>query len=167
MNALLDQALLAIHWLSAAAWFGALVYRTFVVDPKALTFFGGGREYERFSLDLAHGMRAVVLAALLTCGLSGFALVGLHWSPSDGWRALIVGKAGLWAIAFVVFAYVSWVFWPRRVFATADEWPGVHRRGLALSVLMIGIAALGIVLGQLSQAVRVSVQEGSLAATLK
>src|SRR5690349_10772635 len=69
---LLDQVAAAIHLLSAAAWFGALVYRAFFVDPKALRFFGGGAGYERFSLDLAHGMRAVVLAALLTCGLSGF-----------------------------------------------------------------------------------------------
>ena len=152
MNTLLDRALAATHLLSGAAWFGALVYRTFFVDPKVLKFLGGGIAYERFSLDLAHGMRRVVLAALLTCGLSGFALVGLRWTPADGWLALIAGKAGLWAVAFAAFAYVSWVFWPRRVFATADEWAGVRRRGLALSLVMIGIAGLGMVLGQLSQA---------------
>ena len=151
---LLDQAATAVHLLSAAAWFGALVYRTLFVDPKALRFFAAGAEYERFSLDLAHGMRRVVTAALLTCGLSGFVLVGLRWNPADGWLTLIAGKAGLWAVAFAVFAYVSWVFWPRRVFATADEWPAIRRQGLALSLTMIGIAGLGIVLGQLAQAPR-------------
>jgi len=148
---LLDQVAAAIHLLSAAAWFGALVYRAFFVDPKALRFFGGGAGYERFSLDLAHGMRAVVLAALLTCGLSGFVLVGLRWSPAGGWPALVAGKAGLWAVGFALFAYVSWVFWPRRVFAAAADWPAVRRQGLALSVVMIGIAGLGIVLGQVAR----------------
>jgi hypothetical protein len=151
---LLDQAVMAVHLLSAAAWFGALVYRTLFVDPKAQKFFAAGAGFERFSLDLAHGMRRVVMAALLTCGLSGFVLVGLRWSASDGWLALVAGKAGLWAVAFAVFAYVSWVYWPRRVFATADEWPAVRRWGLLLSLAMIGIAGLGVVLGQLAQAIR-------------
>ena len=156
MTALLDQVLITIHLLSAAAWFGALVYRTLFVDSKAIRFFAGGPDFERFSLDLAHGMRGVVLTALLACGLSGFALMGLRWCPGNGWAALNAGKAGLWAVAFAVFAYVSWVYWPRRVFATADEWSGVRRQGLVLSLLMIGIAGLGIVVGQLSQAARVS-----------
>ena len=98
----------------------------------------------------------MVLAALFACGLSGFALVGLRWNASDGWLSLIVGKAGLWAVAFALFAYVSWVFWPRRVFADANEWCAVRRQGFILSLLMIAIAGLGIVLGQLSQAVRTS-----------
>jgi putative copper export protein len=145
---LLDQVAAAVHLLSAAAWFGALVYRAFFVDPKAKRYFAGGAGYERFSLDLAHGMRYVVLIALLTCGLSGFALVGLRWSPANGWLELVAGKAGLWAVAFALFAYISWVFWPRRVFAEAAEWPAVRRQGLALALVMIGIAGLGIVLGQ-------------------
>jgi len=161
MSALFDQTLIAAHLLSAAAWFGALVYRTFFVDPKACRFFGSGAGYERFSLDLAHGMRGVVLAALLTCGLSGFVLVGRRWNTDDGWLALIIGKAGLWAIAFAVFAYISWVFWPRRVFATADEWGAVRRRGLALSLLMIGIAGLGMVMGQLGQVARTATADSS------
>jgi hypothetical protein len=157
---LLEQALSTIHLLSAAAWFGALVYRTLFVDPKALRFLGGGSEYERFSLDLAHGMRGVVLTALLACGLSGFALAGLRWNPADGWLTLVAGKVGVWAVAFAVFAYVSWVFWPRRVFATADEWAAVRRHGLALSLVMIGMATMGMVLGQLCQAVRAPVSLG-------
>ena len=154
MNTLLGQVVAMAHLVSAAAWFGSLVYRTFFVDPKARRFLGGGGAYERFSLDLAHGMRAVVLLALLTCGLTGFVLVGLRWTPADGWLTLVVGKAGLWAVGFAVFAYISWVFWPRRVFATADEWPAVRRQGFVLSLVMIGIAGLGIVLGQLCQAAR-------------
>ena len=157
---LLDQTLATIHLLSAAAWFGALVYRTLFVDPKALRFLGGGSEYERFSLDLAHGMRGVVLAALVSCGLSGFALVGLHGNSAGGWQVLVAGKAGLWAFAVAVFAYVSWVYWPRRVFATTDEWTAVRRHGLVLSLAMIGIAAVGMVLGQLCHTARVPASPG-------
>ena len=154
MSGLLDYALAAVHQLSAAAWFGALVYRVFFVDPKALRFFGAGAEFERYSLDLADGMRYVVLAALVTCGLTGFALVGLRWHWTDEWLTLMVVKTGLWAIAFALFGYISWMFWPRRVFAVAGEWPSVRRRGFILSLIMVAIAGLGFVLGQLAQALR-------------
>lgn len=154
MSGLLDQVIAAVHHLSAAAWFGALVYRVFFVDPKAIKYFHAGAEFERFSLDLADGMRYVVLAALITCGLSGFALIGLRWTSNDGWLALTVAKTILWAVAFALFVYISWVFWPRRVFAVAGEWLSVRRQGLILSLVMIVIAGFGIVLGQLGQEMR-------------
>jgi hypothetical protein len=157
MSFLLEQALAAIHHLSAAAWFGALVYRAFFVDPKALRFFPERTDFERFSLHLADGMRDVVLAALLTCGLSGFVLMGLRWdAASPSWLALMGVKAVLWVSAFAVFAYISWVFWPRRVFATETEVPAVRRQGVALALIMIGLAGLGMVLGQAGQALRTS-----------
>jgi hypothetical protein len=152
----LDRVLAAVHLLSAAGWFGALTYRTFFVDPKAFTFLGSGNEFERFSLSLAHGMRRVVLAALLVCGLSGFVLAGLRWTPADIWCALMATKVGLWMIAFAIFAYVSWVYWPRRVFATAAEWGAVRWQGRLLSLGTIGIAMLGMVLGQLGQSYRMA-----------
>jgi putative copper export protein len=158
MTSVIERALATIHLLSAAAWFGALGYRLFFVEPKARKFLGDTADYERFSLTLADGMRPVVLAALLTCGLSGFALVGLRWNLSDAWLTLIAGKVVLWIIALGVFAYVSWVYWPRRVFATAGEWAGVRRQGFLISLAMIAVAGLGIVLGQLSQAVRSPVE---------
>src|SRR5262245_51340073 len=57
MSPLLEQALVAAHLMSAAAWFGALVYRAFFVDPKAVRFFGWPGDYEQFALHQAHGMR--------------------------------------------------------------------------------------------------------------
>src|SRR5437764_13353399 len=101
MSPLLEQALAAAHLLSAAAWFGALVYRLGFVDPKALRFFGRPGDYEQFALHLADGMRTVVLAALLVCGLSGAGLLGLRGAAaSPGWLALMSLKAGLWGTAF-------------------------------------------------------------------
>ncbi|HVK11210.1 MAG TPA: hypothetical protein VM597_20745 [Gemmataceae bacterium] len=149
---MLERLLATVHLLSGAAWFGALVYRVFFVDPKAARFLNRGPEFERFSLDLAHGMRLVVLAALLACGLSGFVWLGLKWNSGETWLTLMGVKAGLWAVALALFAYISWVFWPRRVFATADEWPRVRRQGVWLALTMIGIAAAGMVLGQVARA---------------
>src|SRR5262249_14199872 len=106
---------------------------------------------------LADGMRYVVLAALLTCGLSGFVLMGLRWdSALPSWLALMGLKAVLWVSAFAVFAYISWVFWPRRVFATETEVPAVRRQGVVLALVMIALAGLGMVLGQAGQALRTS-----------
>ncbi|WP_020471827.1 hypothetical protein [Zavarzinella formosa] len=151
MLILLDHLLAAVHLLSGAAWFGALVYRTFFVDPKAMRFFHEGTEFERYSLDLAHGMRYVVMLALVTCGLSGFVLLGLRWNSSQGWLAFMGIKSGLWIIAFGLFGYISWVFWPKRVFATRTELPRLHRQGFLLAFTMIVIAATGMMLGQLAK----------------
>jgi hypothetical protein len=148
MLSLLEHALLAAHLLSGAAWFGALVYRAFFVEPRAERFFGRGGEYESFSLHLADGMRYVVLLALLTCGLSGIALMGLHGRAEPAWLARMAVKAGLWLAAFAVFVYISWVYWPRRLFATEAERRLLRRQGVALSLLMIAFAGAGLVLGQ-------------------
>jgi putative copper export protein len=145
---LIERALLAAHLFSAAAWFGALVYRTFFVDPRSRRYFARGGDFETYSLHLSDGMRYVVLLALLASGLSGFVLMGLRWNPDAAWQARMAVKAGLWALALAVFAYVSWVYWPRRVFATQAEWSGIRTQGLALSLVMIAIAALGMLLGQ-------------------
>jgi hypothetical protein len=154
MNAV-EQIVAMIHLIAAAGWFGALVYRTLFVDPRALRFFGQTDGYEQFSLALADRMRWVVMAALLTSGLSGFVLLGLRWNPSAGWQTLMLVKAVSWTIAFAVFAYISWVFWPRRLFAIQSEYRKVRRQGLALALTMITLAGLGIVLGQLGQTVRI------------
>jgi hypothetical protein len=150
----LEEIVAMVHLLAAAGWFGALVYRTLFVDPRALRFFGLTDGYEQFSLALANRMRWVVMAALLTSGLSGFLLLGLRWDASAGWQALMLVKAVSWGVAFAVFAYISWVFWPHRLFAIPAEYRKVRRQGVALAMTMITLAGLGIVLGQVGQALR-------------
>mgnify|MGYP000990312802 CR=1 FL=1 len=151
MSIWLEQGLAAAHQLSAAAWFGALVYRTFFVDPKAKQFFERGSDYERYSLQLAHGMRGVVLLALLVCGGSGFILLGLRWNSSEIWQTLMAAKIAVWLTAFGVFTYISWVYWPKRVFIVETEYRQMRRQGLFLSLVMIAFAGFGIVLGQCGQ----------------
>jgi putative copper export protein len=157
MSFWLEQAVALIHTLSSAAWLGALVYRLCFVDPKAMRSLGDGAKFEKFSLDLAHGMRYVVVLALVSCGLSGFALMGMRWNAAEHWQAMMAAKIALWAIAVGLFTYISWVYWPRRVFADATEWPAVRRQGLRLSLVMIAIAGLGFVVGQLAQTVSRSI----------
>jgi hypothetical protein len=148
MRSPLEMALYATHLMSAAGWFGALFYRAFFVEPKAKRFFTSEADYERFTMHLADGMRSTVFAALLTCGLSGFGLVGYHWdSAPAGWGLLMTAKVVAWVAAFSVFGYISWVFFPRRVFAVQAEYPRVRRQGFYLALVMIGLAGLGIVLG--------------------
>src|SRR5919204_1181570 len=95
--AMLEQFLFWVHGLSAAAWFGGIFYRTLVVDTKAFGYFPDRADYERFTTHLAHGMRYFVTAGLLTCGLSGFALLGLRWDGTNPpWVLLMAAKTGVW-----------------------------------------------------------------------
>ena len=150
---LLEQFLYWVHGLSAAAWFGAIFYRTFVVDGKALAFFKERREYEHFSTHLAHNMRYFVTAGLLVCGLSGFALVGLKWDgASVPWLALMGLKAGVWLAACTLFTYVSWVHWPWRALAAPEEFARYRRQGQRLAVGMVALAGAGFALGQACRA---------------
>src|SRR5205807_9616438 len=109
-----------------AAWFGALVYRTFFVDPKSRRYFERGADFETYSLHLSDGMRYVVMLALLASGLSGFALAGLHWSADAAWQARVAAKAALWALALGAFADGSWGYLRRRVVATKARWARVR-----------------------------------------
>jgi putative copper export protein len=146
---ILEQFLVWVHGLSAAAWFGAIFYRTLVIDPKAFAYFRDRAEYERFSTHLAHGMRYLVVAGLLTCGLSGFALVGLRWESAGGaWLGLVGAKVVVWLLACGLFAYVSWVHWPWRAFASPAEFRAYRRQGIVLALGMVILAGTGLALGQ-------------------
>jgi len=146
---LLEQLLFWVHGMSAAAWFGAIFYRTVVIDPKAFRYFPARADYERFSTYLAHGMRYTVIAGLLTCGLSGFALAGLRWGAGgEAWTGLMAAKLAVWLGACGLFAYVSWVHWPWRSLAGPDEFAHYRRQGLILAGAMVALAGAGFALGQ-------------------
>jgi hypothetical protein len=146
---LLEQFLFWVHGLSAAAWFGAIFYRAAVIDPKAFGYFQDRADYERFSTYLAHGMRYLVVAGLLTCGLSGFALAGLKWdTASDVWIGLMVAKVLVWLAAGGLFTYVSWVHWPWRSLASPEEFVSCRREGQKLAAAMVILSGAGFVLGQ-------------------
>jgi hypothetical protein len=146
---LLEQVLLWVHGLSAAAWFGAILYRTVTVDPKAFGFFADRADYERYSVHLAHGMRYVVWAGLSVCGLSGFMLAGLRWDPANGvWLGLMAAKLAVWLAALLVFVYVSYVHWPWRSVSVAREYAGYRREAFVLAGCMVLFSGTGFLLGQ-------------------
>jgi hypothetical protein len=146
---LLEQLLFWVHGTSAAAWFGAIFYRALVVDGKAVTFFPDVTGYERFSTHLAHGMRYLVSAGMLTCAASGFVLAGLRWDPGNGaWLGLMAAKVGVQAAAAALFAYVSYVHWPWRSLAAPEEYAGYRREGQRLALAMVWLSGTGFLLGQ-------------------
>ena len=144
-----EQLLFWVHGMSAAAWFGAIFYRTLVIDGKAFAYFPDRKDYERFSTHLAHGMRYTVTAGMLTCGLSGFALLGMRWNATnDVWLGLVIAKVVVWLLAAALFSYVSWVHWPWRSLASPEEAVGYRREGTRLAVGMVVLSGLGFALGQ-------------------
>ncbi|HJZ56242.1 MAG TPA: hypothetical protein VKE74_14850 [Gemmataceae bacterium] len=146
---LLEQFLFWVHGLSAAAWFGSIFYRTLVIDAKAFGYFPDRRDYERFSTYLAHGMRYLVTAGLLTCGLTGFALAGLRWEWTNGaWVGLMAAKVVVWLGACGLFSYVSWVHWPWRSLAAPHEFAAYRRQGVILAAAMVLLSGTGFALGQ-------------------
>jgi hypothetical protein len=153
---LFEQGLFWIHGLSAAAWFGAIFYRAAVIDGKAFTFFAKRSDYEHFSTHLAHNMRYFVIAGLLTCGLSGFALVGWKWDGANfAWLALMGAKSAVWLGALGLFTYVSWVHWPWRALAAPEESDRYRREGQQLAYAMVVLAGVGFALGQAGRTVAV------------
>lgn len=145
----LEQLLMWTHGLAAAAWFGSIFYRTVVIDAKSFGYFPNRADYERFSTHLAHGMRYFVVAGLLTCGLSGFALLSLRWDGSNvAWLVLMAAKAAVWLAAGILFTYVSWVHWPWRSLAAPHEFLRYRRQGQQLAYGMVALAGTGFALGQ-------------------
>ncbi|QDU20687.1 hypothetical protein [Urbifossiella limnaea] len=146
---LLEQVLFWVHGMSAAAWFGAIFYRFAVVDGKAARYFTDAADYERFCTHLAHGMRYVVTAGMLTCAASGFALAGVRWTPdSAGWLGLMAAKVVVQVAAVGLFVYVSYVHWPWRSMAAPDESARYRREGQRLAGAMVALSGLGFLLGQ-------------------
>jgi hypothetical protein len=146
---LLEHVMFWVHGMSAAAWFGAIFYRFAVVDGKAYRYFAEPADYERFSTHLAHGMRYVVTAGMLTCAATGFALAGLRWQPDSGaWLGLVGAKVVVQVAAAGLFVYVSYVHWPWRSLAGPEEFAPDPREGQRLAGAMVLLSGTGFVLGQ-------------------
>ena len=146
---ILEQVLLWAHGLSGAAWFGAIFYRTATVDRKVKSYCPEPAEYERLSIHLAHNMRYMVWGGILTCGLSGFALVGLRWQPeNEAWLGLMGAKVVVWLAAVGLFCYVSYRHWPWRALAAPTESDRYRAEAQRLAWLMVALSAMGFLLGQ-------------------
>jgi uncharacterized membrane protein len=154
-DTLIRALILGVHVLGGGVWIGAMAFSVFVLHPRAERFFSGGSAFEDFIFTVVHGARWKVVAGIVGIVASGVALaVAILPAAVTGWSGIVAAKVGLLVISLALFIYVSWVLWPLRVFASADELPAVRRRFWWVGVVMIACNALNMGLGILAHALR-------------
>lgn len=84
---------------------------------------------------------------ILASGIGLARWPGHAWSDAGVWPWLFAAKLACFVVAAGCFAYVSWVLWPRRSFATPDELPALKRHFWRVGVVMIFANALNMGLG--------------------
>lgn len=148
----LRSALVLLHVLAGAAWFGSMFYSLFVLYPRLAGNIDKIAERERLLLALSHGARWHMIAAMTLVGLSG---VGVLLMPreemSASWLTLIGVKAALLTGSAILFWRVSWHWWPARLFAMESELPAIHRRFRIGGACMFVMVAVNFALGVLAR----------------
>jgi hypothetical protein len=84
----LDLLILAfgtIHVLATSAWFGAMLYRLVVLQPRAMLYFDRPEEFENFIAVVSDGARWKVLAVAGLSALSGVGIAVVTW-PEENQR---------------------------------------------------------------------------------
>jgi hypothetical protein len=141
--------LAAAHVLAGAAWFGAMFYSLSVLHPRARSFFGSSRQFEDFIAWLAAGARWKVLGGAAFIAITGVGL--LLWpttaEASHGKWVCVVAKTILFVVAVSVFCFASWVLWPARTLASAEEIPKFQQKFKIIAVALLGLVAASMVLG--------------------
>jgi putative copper export protein len=134
-----------VHLTLAAVWLGSMVYSLTVVQPRVERFFPDPSRREEFLLTLANGNRRPVVALIAALVLTDLTIVAVRPGLRLGYGVALL----LYVLAGAVFAYVSWRHWPARVFALAEELPGLQRRlrRLAWTMLVLVGAAFLTTLG--------------------
>lgn len=136
-----------VHAGLAAAWVGGMAYSLFVVRPKLARFFGPDEEArEALTTVIASGNRWKVLGLIAAIAVTGGLLLALE--PGHWWIHALKGV--LLLVASVIFWYVSWRHWPRRVFATTAELPTLQRRLVQLAGTMLVLTGTAFALGVLA-----------------
>jgi hypothetical protein len=157
----LRTVLALVHVGVAAAWLGGMLYSIVVVQPRLAAFLADAGEREDFATVLAAGARWKVLGLAAALLLSGVGLTAIELNdadaPSGAWVALVVGKLALLAAAVVLFAYVSWRLWPRRLLAHmsgSPELAAIQARFRVVAMTLTALIGAGLIAGVLADAVR-------------
>ena len=145
----------AAHIWIWALYYGAITYNYFMLYPRMRQFFESEAAYEEFAIASAMGLRWWIFGTIAMAGVTGSLLV--VWRPRPempaAWWMLVGAKAVLMMVLAAVYAYVSWVMWPRRVFAPAAERPRQQRQFFRVA-FFIGFLLMGqLVLGALAHVV--------------
>lgn len=146
-------AVLIVHVLAGAAWFGAMVFSFTTFQPRLKRLFDNDEQSEEVITFVAAGARWKVLSAFAVMGLSGSFLLIVEWSQhrSGTWTALMLVKSGAFVIALAVFAHASWTLWPRRVFARDAEVAAVRAAFGRVGITLIAIALIEFAAGILAR----------------
>ena len=150
----LRAALMLLHALAGAAWFGSIFYGVFVLYPRVSRHFDDIAERERLLLAMSHGARWHMIAALTLVASSGLGLLLIPRAEISWlWLTLIGVKAALMIAGAILFWRVSWYWWPARLFALESELPAIHRRFRIGASCMLVLVGLNIALGVLTRVV--------------
>lgn len=150
----MSTALLIAHVWIGAAWFGGVWLSLVNLHRRGPALFDDPAEFERVIAGFTRGNRWIIIGAA-----SGVAVTGaLAWSlidaPSPTWTALMYAKLGLLVGNVAIMSYVSWVIWPRRLFALPEELGPIRRRQAALRVASLVFLAVSVALGVAAHALR-------------
>jgi hypothetical protein len=139
--------LMLVHLGVATAWLGGMTYSLFVVQPRLARALGDPVRVEDVYRELAAGNRWRVVGLIAVLALTGVGLALVHDGRSSAWWLAVAAKAALLAAASVLFWWVSWRGWPRRVFALPAEIPGEQARFRRVALVMAGLVGAAFVLG--------------------
>lgn len=156
MPEILTWALIVgVHVLGGGIWIGAMGFSVFVLHPRAERFFAGSSTFEDLLFTVVHGARWKVVAGIVGIVGSGVALtLARGGAAGRAWDGIVAAKVGLLVVSLALFFHVSWVLWPRRVFASADELPAIRRRFRVVGVVMIVCNTINMGLGILASGLR-------------
>ncbi|MEM8876141.1 MAG: hypothetical protein AAGD32_17995 [Planctomycetota bacterium] len=137
--------LVGIHLTASAIWLGSMCYSLFVFQPRLRAHLNDPEKFEQIVQTVSAGMRRAVIVALTAIGGSGVTL--LFWPGGTGWWVMNAAKLVLWLVACGLFSRVTLRLWPARVFATADELPGIQQQAARIGYTMFAVVSLAFVLG--------------------
>jgi Flp pilus assembly protein TadB len=143
-----------VHALVGTLWLGSMGYSLFVVQPRIARVLRNPEQAEDLYRELGAGQRWRVVWLIGLLFVSGLGLVGLVRPAPVGWWIVVAAKAVLLLGASVLFWWVSWRGWPRRVFSLPAELPDVQRRFRYVALAMLGLVGAGYVLGVVADTVR-------------
>ena len=139
--------LVLLHLGVGALWLGSMVYSLFVVQPAVPRAVPDPTRAEDVYRELGAGNRWKVLGLIAALAVSGLALGRVESGHSTGWWLAVVAKMVLLVAASVLFWWVSWRLWPRRVFALPAELPGEQARFRRVAIALTALVGAAFVLG--------------------
>lgn len=143
----------AAHIWIWALYYGPISYNYYMLYPRMQReFFESEARYEEFAVASAMGLRWWIFGAIAMAGVTGLLLV--IWPPRPemppAWWMLVGAKTVLMTVLAILYAYVSWVMWPRRVFAPPAERPRLQRQFFRIAFLIGFLLLCQLILGALA-----------------